>query len=302
MLHNNEPLFDQLVLRASDSLEIEPGVVEKDYYVTLFLKLLSQKQENIIFKGGTSLSKCYKLIKRFSEDLDLNIECDGRPTQGQRRALKGHILEVIDAIGMELSNQEDIRSRRDFNRYVVDYPSQLTASYLKPQLIVETAVFIRAYPSQRMPASSYIYDYLKKANREDIIRQYELDPFEIAVQTAERTFIDKIFAVCDYYLGDRVLEHSRHIYDIYKLSSVVNFDSQLKELFQSVLEERRSHESTCLSAQEGIILSKVLQEIVDNGVYRADYEKITSELLFESVDYKTAIQALQAVIDSNLFD
>lgn len=203
---------------------------------------------------------------------------------------------------MELSNQEDIRSRRDFNRYVVDYPSQLTASYLKPQLIVETAVFIRAYPSQRMPASSYIYDYLKKANREDIIRQYELDPFEIAVQTAERTFIDKIFAVCDYYLGDRVLEHSRHIYDIYKLSSVVNFDSQLKELFQSVLEERRSHESTCLSAQEGIILSKVLQEIVDNGVYRADYEKITSELLFESVDYKTAIQALQAVIDSNLFD
>ena len=49
-------------------------VIEKDYYVTMLLKLLSDKIPYIVFKGGTSLSKCYKVIKRFSEDIDITID------------------------------------------------------------------------------------------------------------------------------------------------------------------------------------------------------------------------------------
>ena len=70
MLHNDRELFEQLILRTSESLGIKAEIIEKYYYVTLFLKELVSVSPEIIFKGGTSLSKCYHLIDRFSEDID----------------------------------------------------------------------------------------------------------------------------------------------------------------------------------------------------------------------------------------
>ena len=73
-LHTNKELFDQAVIMASEAMMINPAIVEKDYYVTYLLKELVSQEPNIIFKGGTSLSKCYKLINRFSEDIDLSYD------------------------------------------------------------------------------------------------------------------------------------------------------------------------------------------------------------------------------------
>lgn len=73
MLHNGKELFKQVVLLTSEATRIDSGIIEKDYYVTMFLKLLVEKQPQIIFKGGTSLSKCHKLIKRFSEDISFEF-------------------------------------------------------------------------------------------------------------------------------------------------------------------------------------------------------------------------------------
>lgn len=65
MLHNDKETFEQVILKVASETGIEPSIIEKDYYVTLFLKKIVQLQPNIIFKGGTSLSKCYKVINRF---------------------------------------------------------------------------------------------------------------------------------------------------------------------------------------------------------------------------------------------
>ena len=70
-LHNDKDLFETLVIEVSEKLGIVPVIIEKDYYVTLFLREIVNRQPNIIFKGGTSLSKCYHLTNRFSEDIDL---------------------------------------------------------------------------------------------------------------------------------------------------------------------------------------------------------------------------------------
>lgn len=80
MLHNNNELFKQIILRTSEDTGIKAAIIEKDYYVTLFLKSIVNELPDIIFKGGTSLSKCYKLIDRFSEDIDLNIDTESNPT------------------------------------------------------------------------------------------------------------------------------------------------------------------------------------------------------------------------------
>lgn len=301
MLHKDKELFQQLILLVSEDTGIEPGIIEKDYYVTVFLKLLVEKQPQIIFKGGTSLSKCYKLIQRFSEDIDLNLEYENRPTESQRRHLKENIVATIADLGFPLTNPHEVKSRMDYNKYIVDFPSVFEFPTLKSYLIVETSVFLRAFPACRKDATSLIYDYLKKEQREDIIKQFSLDPFEINVQDVRRTFIDKLFAVGDYYLDGKIMEHSRHIYDLYKLQEAVQINDTLKELYKVVRKERSEHVA-CLSAQDGIDLKALLQTIISQDVYKEDYESITSGLLFEKVSYTTAIQTLKKTLDSGLLD
>ena len=301
MLHNEKSLFEQVILRASEYLGISEAIIEKDYYVTLFLKELVKTVPNIIFKGGTSLSKCHHLIKRFSEDIDLSIETDGKPTESERRQLRDNILSVIGKLNLSLENPEEIKSRMDFNAYTVNFPSVIATSFLKNALIVETAVFLKAYPVVTMTASSFIYDYLSENEFGDFIRKYNLEPFSVKVQSAERTFIDKIYAIADYYLTDNLYEHSRHIYDIYKLYSAVKINDELKALTARVVYDRKL-DRNCPSAKDGVNIKQVLKEIVDTNAYKKDYDEITANLLFEKVPYDTAIRVLSDIIQSRLFD
>ena len=300
MLHNDRDLFEALVIETSEKLGIVPVIIEKDYYVTLFLREIVNRQPNIIFKGGTSLSKCYHLINRFSEDIDLNIESENKPTEGQRKKLINDIKEIIEEYGFVLRNPDDIRSRRDFNRFEVDVHSLFSSEYIKHDLIVETSVFIRSYPNVKMSVSSVIYDYLKSIGREDIISEYNLEPFELNVQSVERTFVDKVFAICDYYLDGRIDEHSRHLYDLYKMMNVVTIDDSLKGLFLKVREERKAHK-TCLSAQDGVDIKTCIQEIISKDIYKKDYESITLPLIFDDIKYESVINNLLIIIKSKLF-
>lgn len=300
MLHHDKELFTQIILAVSEKMGIISSIIEKDYYVTLFLKNLVEKEPQIIFKGGTSLSKCYKLINRFSEDIDLNFECESKPTESQRKHLKETVINTVNDLEFTLTNPESIRSRRDFNKYIIDYHSVFNTSAINQNLIIETAVFLRSYPTQKLTASSYIYEYLIKENRRDIIDNYSLSPFEVNVQSLERTFIDKLFALGDYYLSNKITEHSRHIYDLYKIYNRIEINDSLKNLLSQVQAERRQH-STCLSAQKENDLKTVLQQIIYDDSFKEDYLSITSKLLFEDVDYDKAIQALRDISNSSLF-
>ena len=243
MLHHNRELFEQVVLQASEYLQIDAAIIEKDYYVTLLLQEIVKQQPDIIFKGGTSLSKCYRIIDRFSEDIDLTIFLDEKPTESQRKRLKENIVSAIERQEMTLTNPDEIRSRREYNCYLVSYPSIFSENYLKPHLQVETTIFFRTYPTKVMPAASYIYDYLSENDYTEFITQYQLEPFEICVQTADRTLVDKVFALCDYYMSGFVTEHSRHIYDIFRLSEIVFPGRSLKDLAEEVREERQPHKT-----------------------------------------------------------
>ena len=296
MLHNNRELFEQAVLKTAEYLKIDAGIVEKDYYVTLILKEISLTVPDLVFKGGTSLSKCHKVINRFSEDIDLTVEYETKPSEGKRRSLKKNIVDTIEKSGLVLANPDEIKSRREFNKYIVDYPSIFTQAGLKNHLQIETMIKIRAYPNQEMNAASLIYDYFVKEGFSELIGEYELAPFTLKVQSAERTFVDKIFALADYYLADNVTEHSRHIYDLYKLLDKVQLDEQLKILFENVRIEREPHQ-VCLSAKESIKMSSLLKEIVDTDAYKEDFNNITSLLIFEKAEYEEAITSLKKIIE-----
>ena len=78
----------------------------------------------------------------------------------------------------------------------------------------------------------------------------------------------------------------------------MEINDDLKKLMVAVREERKPHK-TCHSAQDGVDMNALLQEIVDKGVYKSDYKDITEALLFDPVSYETAIEGKRQIIPRN---
>lgn len=288
-------MFSDILDACSNDMEIARAIIEKDYFVTLLLKKIVEKNTEVIFKGGTSLSKCHKKIHRFSEDIDLGLNID-KATQGMRRNLKKQIIEAIRELDFTLDNESHIYSRTYFNRYQIQYPITEDALSLKPFLYVETALFLKPFPYEIKQADSYIYRFLTKANLLDLIEQYQLEPFDVKVQSIDRTFIDKLFALGDYYLKGKTFGYSRHLYDLHKLFSDIVFNEEFFELFTEV-QSIRAEDEECLSAKSDQNLKKLLIEICDKDYFKKDYEEITDDLLFEEVNYATVKASLLQIID-----
>ena len=135
-LHENKEEFRNAVLFAAEQNRLAPAAVEKDYYVTLILKGLKERLPFIVFKGGTSLSKCHKVINRFSEDIDVTI--DTKLSQGQMGKVKDAIKSVAEELGVTIPNIDETRSRRSYNRYILEYDSVVS----EPDDAVQTAVLM----------------------------------------------------------------------------------------------------------------------------------------------------------------
>lgn len=116
-LHSDREQFRDAIDLAYEQTGVMVQAIEKDYYVTMLLRLLAQRMPYIVFKGGTSLSKCHKVIRRFSEDIDITI--DTLLSQGQKKKIKQAIVESAEELGMTIENLDETRSRRDYNRYVI---------------------------------------------------------------------------------------------------------------------------------------------------------------------------------------
>ncbi len=299
-LHDNKETFSRLIRLVSDYYKIDPALVEKDYFVTLLLKDLTERVPNLLFKGGTSLSKCYKIIDRFSEDIDLTLD-ENHQTQGQKKQMKTELVGACETLGLTLTNYDDIRSRRDYNCYRIEYPIEHHSASIKPLLLVETTYITKAYPSETRPATSIVYDYLKEMGNETAIEKYELEPFDIRVQTLDRTLIDKVFAVCDYMVGNRIERNSRHIYDLYRLLTKVTLDEHLEKLIADVRTDRKPH-ALCYSAQDGANVPQMLSDIIKTGIYKNDYENVTKYMMFKYLPYEEAITAIETIIESGVFE
>ena len=300
-LHENKEEFRNAVLFASDQNRLAPAAVEKDYYVTLILKGLKERLPFIVFKGGTSLSKCHKVINRFSEDIDVTI--DTKLSQGQMGKVKDAIKAVARELGLTIPNIDKTRSRRSYNKYLLAYDSVIEKlnDDLQPMVILETSFAEVSFPTVILPVHSYIGDMMEMEAPE-MLEPYGLLPFEMKVQGIDRTMIDKVFAICDYYMKGDVRRHSRHIYDIYKLLPMIPLDDEFGNLVKEVREVRAKNVSICHSAQPGVDVPGVLMEIVKKDIYRADYESVTSRILEEQIPYDLVIDAVKEIAASGKFE
>lgn len=298
-LHNDKETFSQAINLVTNKNAIRPDIVEKDYYVTMILRLLSERLPFIVFKGGTSLSKCHKAIKRFSEDIDITI--DTTISQGQKKKVKETIEEVSAILGLSIPNIDKTRSRRDYNRYEIEYNpiDELDDVAVLPAVILETSYTAISFPVSELPVHNYIGDMMVE-EAPDYIEKYALSPFTMKVQDISRTLADKVFAICDYYLQNKTEKHSRHLYDIYKLLPHVPQDDSFKKLVKEV-RQVRALSPVCPSAKQDVDVVDLLKRIVSENVYKSDYENITENLLEEELNYETVIPALKQIAENGMF-
>ena len=301
-LHHDHEAFSELIIAASNELHIPPGIIEKDYYVTLALRELASRVKGMVFKGGTSLTKCYQMLDRFSEDIDISYAAsEGIPGESRKRQLKKAVVSSIESMGFSVANIEETRSRRSYNCYRASYSSIYSSLLeLKPELVIETYIALLPFPTVSRMADNYIYRFLKMTEQGEMAEEFGLMPFEITTQAIERTLIDKVFALCDYYLSDKVDRHSRHLYDIYKIMEYTKPDASLSGLVQEV-RSLREPLPACPSAKTGVCINDVLAEIADKEIYRQDYETITGKLLFTYVPYETVIGGIEEIISRRYF-
>ena len=271
-------------------------MVEKDTIQSIFLFELAKSELPFVFKGGTSLSKAYNLIDRFSEDIDLSM--NRRPTQSERVKSKELISEIAENLGLVLSNPEEIKSRYDYNKYVFKYDSLF--SVIPLEIIIETSYYQSVYPFDKHVVGSFVGRFCLDRN---IILPVPFEAAEVImnVQSVERTFVDKVFAVCDYKIQNMQDRDSRHLYDICKLLREVELNEELDKLIDMVRDDRMQSKNNP-SAQLEYCIPDMLKEIIRSRFYEPDYKNVTQKLLYEDISYDYAIKNGIAIIaESDVF-
>ena len=217
------------------------------------------------------------------------------------KKLKEVIKDIATELDLAIPNIGETRSRRSYNRYILEYQSVLSApdDAVQNAVLMETSFAEVSFPTVILPVHSYIGDMMIEEVPKEI-KNFRLDPFEMKVQGLDRTLVDKVFAICDYYMQDRVKKHSRHIYDIYKLLPVIPQNEEFKNLIKDV-RSVRAMTNICPSAQPEVNVPELLNFLIENEVYRDDYEKVTARILEEDVNYETAIKAVKELAVSGLF-
>ena len=226
--------FSDAIRAASEHLKINQVFVEKDYWITLVLNRLSKTKyvNETVFKGGTSLSKGFGLINRFSEDVDIAI-INAEDKSGN--VVKNIIRTVEKEITKELTemNLEGVTSKGSrFRKSVFEYES-IDKQYKNNRLIVEINSFANPFPYQQCTIKSFIYDFLKATNNEKYIGEYELQPFTINVLKKEQTLLEKLVSLIRFSFEENAVQSIstkiRHFYDLYYLMS----DSECNKFIKS---------------------------------------------------------------------
>lgn len=299
-LHEDREEFIEYINQASVYFGVDPALIEKDYYVTLFLSRAKEEIPGMVFKGGTSLSKCHKIIDRFSEDIDLTLDTE-HFTQSPKRTANKTIIRICKDLGLVPTNEEKIWSHREYNCFNVAYPILFPSEALKSELKIEMTYIQKSYPDETKRMDSLIGEFLHATGYDDVAEEYGLRDFEIKVQSLDRTLVDKVFAVCDYMLRGQTTRQSRHIYDLSRLLTKVELNDELKRLVASVRKDRKSNK-TCVSAQDGMDIPYLLRKVIETDYYRKDYEDSTEKLLTKPLSYKEAIKGLAKIAESGVFE
>ena len=226
ILHTEKELFQAAIIETADNLGIKDSFIEKDYWISLVLKRLSESKyiDSVVFKGGTSLSKGHKLIYRFSEDVDVAIII-APGTSGNQ--IKTFIRSVEKEIAVDLKEIEldGVTSKGSrFRKAVYELPAllkQKQKSAIPESIIVEVNSFANPFPYHKVSIQSMIGEFLQNQNQVEFVKKFNLTAFDVNVLDKEQTLIEKLVSLLRFSFDEKPIESIsgkiRHFYDIYYL-------------------------------------------------------------------------------------
>ena len=221
-LHEDSEAFEELIAATAQSIGLPQVYIEKDYWVSAALKHLSVSAycDQVVFKGGTSLSKAYRIIDRFSEDIDLAVFSKGL-TDGKRKSLLKSVEGDVTSGLIPLPGDMRESKGSSFRKTVYKYPRSVGGEdfgQASPQLFIEINAFTHPEPFEQRPLRSLIADLLLERGEGELIERFALESFTVNVLCVERTLVEKILGMIkDSYDDDPAAKLSnriRHLYDI----------------------------------------------------------------------------------------
>lgn len=299
--------LDEIVVRdISSELGIDPSFIEKDWYavqlLALIVKFRSSKDVHTVFSGGTSLSKGYGLIKRFSEDLDfiLVIPEGDSLSAGQRRAFRKELVTAIQEDERFSIDESDVL-RGDSHRFFkipIQYDRIFDGSFLRPHLQLEMTFMELKRPVERLSISSMVSEAVNT------------DPeLEIDCVSAIETAGDKLSALTWRVLvRDRTDEKDdptiiRHLHDLAALENIITdapdgFVSSAKKSLEQ--DKNRRGGSVVADLPVADRLANALKILKDDDLYQKEYEQFVASMSYatedELIGFEEAIQGLERIV------
>lgn len=285
-------IFEQTAVRAG----LPAYAIEKDWWVTQLLRIIftSKYSSSLVFKGGTSLSKAYGLITRFSEDIDLGIDrayfdMDGELTRNQIKTLRKKSSKFISGAFFKMVNQGLIDEKLPFMSIDIEpYESSDTDPlrisitykplvehniYILPRILLEISCRSLKDPNEERPIQAII-------DREFAEINFSREAFSVSTVSPERTFLEKIFLLHEEWQKKniRVDRLSRHLYDLERIMDT-EYDTRAfknSDLYNTIIKHREH-----FTHIQGVDYSKHIPQlikIIPPTSVLTDYEKDYSEM------------------------
>lgn len=234
------PDFDQVILRAEEHFRdrgLRPAILEKDYYVTETLRIIAETAgDRTIFKGGTSLSKGWNLIERFSEDIDLFLDPLAFDPALGKQGIDRHLKRLRDAIGAHPALtfvREESQTIGGFGRSdCFSYEQRFGGpGEVAGRVLLESGTASGREPTADLSIRSYLAEFIEATG--ETLGAVDEGAFTMRLLHFRRTFVEKLFAIhskVELFKRDgRPLGgYARHYYDLYQLAGQHEVEAMLR--------------------------------------------------------------------------
>ncbi len=302
-LHLDNELFNDLVILAAEDIDIPESAVRRDYHIVMIMERLQNSEfaDLCVFKGGTSLSKCYPgSIERFSEDIDLTFMPGQALSDKQYSKAIKKIEKTMagDDFFQVIGERRSNRSKSSFLWLDENFPEE--------KVKLEIGSMVRPDPVTVKTFTSYIQEYLAKQGQKDIIKKYELKSVSLNTLCIERTFIDKVFSVRRHAICGSLNQKVRHIYDVVQLmkmdeiKSFLDNSDELKSLIQKTKETDSYYiDHTSMGTDydpSGAYAFDKWEKHFDDNIKKR-YESLHTDLLYTNIrqDFTDAVAAFRDI-------
>ena len=295
-----------IIEELSEGTQSHPSFFEKDWYTTQLLNALAKVKDpnfQLVFGGGTSLSKAHRLIQRFSEDIDFRIiQTKKNATSNNRYQFRLKVAEALNSFApnLILSNAQEFTKRQGgiyFQGEIEYEPHFKIDSSLRDYIKLELSFRQLALEPSMLQLSSIVNQFTRQTP--------EVDGFQ-CVSLAE-TAADKIAALSWRVVGMEPNDPNydpriiRHLYDLSYLAPQVVNDPQWSKLsLETVANDLKTRSKTLASkiSSPQELLSQLVIKLVGNKFYRESYRDFVEELTYgESLPFEQAIETLNLLSD-----